>query len=140
MHWCEPDISAFVSSMYLCGFSTYLCVTMPTHVTTRDVRVTQYFCFHVNVSITLSCFFVCLFLSAVTYPLLNHRPVASYIRVVEPWKKFSLALLAICFTTTFAIYMQKFTVSTDSNHNCFSKRTFWKRNIGRLLRGGRDLW
>ena len=24
-----------------CGFSTFLCVTMPTHVTTRDVRVTQ---------------------------------------------------------------------------------------------------
>ena len=69
-----------------------------------------------------------------------NRPVASYIRVVGPWKNFSLALLAICFTTTFAIHMQKFTVSTDSNHSCFSKRTFWKRNIGWLMRGGRDLW
>ena len=55
-----------------------------------------------------------------------NRPVASYIRVVGLWKKFSLALLAICFTTTFVIHMQKVTVSTDSNHNCFSKRTFWK--------------
>ena len=68
------------------------------------------------------------------------RPVVSYIRVVGPWKNFSLALLAICFTTTFAIHMQKFTVSTDSNHNCFSKERFWKRNIGWLMRGGRDLW
>ena len=37
-------------------------------------------------------------------------------------KRFSLALLAICFTTTFAIHMQNFIVSTDSNYSCLFQK------------------
>ena len=38
-------------------------------------------------------------------------------------EKFLLDMLAICFTTTFVIHMQKFIVSTDSNHSCCPKKT-----------------
>ena len=38
-------------------------------------------------------------------------------------ENFSLDLLTIRFTTTFAMHMQKFIVSTDSNHSCCSERT-----------------
>ena len=47
------------------------------------------------------------------------RPVASYIRVVGPWKNFRLLCLHDASPLRFALQVQKFTVFTDSNHSCF---------------------